>query len=71
MSIKSSLLRGIYGVEVKPKTAKSKYAFYREEEGKRGDVHRRSIARFSAYLEKVESRRARRAAVPSDLPPLS
>lgn len=59
MSAKSSLLRGMYGVEGKPKTAKSKHAYYREEEAKRGDVRRRSEARFDAALEKKEARRTR------------
>jgi hypothetical protein len=47
----------MYGVEVRPKTAKSKHAFYREEERKRGDVRRRSEVRFDTALEKKEARR--------------
>jgi hypothetical protein len=63
MSIKSSLLRGIYGVELKPKLAKSKYAFYREEDLKREDIRRRSQPRFNAALKKKLVRQSRRKAV--------
>lgn len=57
MSNKSTMLRSIYGVERRPKIAKSKYAFYRERELERGDNRRRSEPRFDAYLAKREQRR--------------
>lgn len=46
----------MYGVEIRPKIAKSKYAYYLSVEAERGDNHRRSERRFDAALEKRKVR---------------
>lgn len=56
MSAMSSLRRGIYGVEPRPKTAKSKFAFYRERDTERGEIRKRAeagIMRHRAFAKKV------------------
>lgn len=58
MSAKSSFLRSVYGVENHPRTAKSKYAFYREERAKRGTIHRRAAEILAHEVAKAEQRRA-------------
>lgn len=65
MSNRTKILRAMYGTESKPKLAKSKYAFYREEEAKRGDVRRRAAVIFDAELERREQRRHPCIATPS------
>ena len=55
MSAKSRILRDMYGVEPKPKTAKSKYAFYREQRAQRGEILRRAEQEFDKAQERRRS----------------
>jgi hypothetical protein len=52
MSAKSRILRDMYGVEGRPKTAKSKYTFYRQQRDERYDVLRRAKREFDKVLRR-------------------
>lgn len=59
MSAKSAFLRGVYGVEQRPKTAKSKYAFYREQQLERGAIALRAAKIFDREVAKREARQSK------------
>lgn len=58
MSVMSSLRRSVYGIEKRPRVAKSKFAFYRSEREKRGDIQRRAGVMFIREMQKKEDRKA-------------
>lgn len=55
MSAKSQLLRSIYGIEPRPRVAKSKYAFYQEQRAQRGEILRRAAQEHERAVKRKSS----------------